>query len=49
MGIELENKVRAFCAAWGDGSDESRPGVMLWMIRHPARPVNADGLVAIRV
>jgi limonene-1,2-epoxide hydrolase len=27
MGIELENKVRAFCAAWGDGSDESRPDV----------------------
>ncbi|WP_404476512.1 nuclear transport factor 2 family protein [Novosphingobium sp. BL-52-GroH] len=27
MGIELETKVRAFCAAWGDGSDESRPDV----------------------
>jgi limonene-1,2-epoxide hydrolase len=27
MGIELEEKVRAFCAAWGDGSDESRPDV----------------------
>jgi limonene-1,2-epoxide hydrolase len=27
MGIEIEDKVREFCAAWGDGSDASRPDV----------------------
>jgi limonene-1,2-epoxide hydrolase len=27
MGIKQENLVREFCAAWGDGSDESRPDI----------------------
>lgn len=27
MGVKQENLVREFCAAWGDGSDTSRPDV----------------------
>jgi len=57
MGIEIENKVREFCAAWGDGSDESRPDVekilsMMagdaeWQLWVPGGPV-VKGKAALR-
>ncbi|WP_082749142.1 MULTISPECIES: nuclear transport factor 2 family protein [unclassified Sphingobium] len=57
MGVELEQKVREFCDAWGDGSDASRPNVekilsMMaedaeWQLWVPGGPV-VKGKTALR-
>jgi limonene-1,2-epoxide hydrolase len=57
MGIKQENLVREFCAAWGDGSDESRPDIekilsMMsedaeWQLWVPGGPV-VKGKAALR-